>query len=210
MRSSSSSSTWRSWSGRCRSFLRASSRRSSFVSSSFRSDLAGGLGVRAHLAVALARRALGGDCGNRLLSRHSAAGASDLRLFRAAVCRLPAIAPDGGRHRVFPQHVELLRRDLSRRHRKRGPGPMGCRTLDRPAGLPDAGLCRAAAGGAQRASRSRFQHRRGGEAHLDRERGCAAGAALFGRHGALGDLQFARRSCWLRQSTLLCCGRSCA
>jgi polar amino acid transport system permease protein len=36
-----------------------------------------------------------------------------------------------------------------------GQGPMGRRALDRPAGLPDAGLCRVAAGGAQRAARSR-------------------------------------------------------
>jgi His/Glu/Gln/Arg/opine family amino acid ABC transporter permease subunit len=57
-------------------------------------------------------------------------------------------------------------------------------------GVPDASLCRAAAGGAQRTARPRVQHGRGGEAHLDCERGGAAGAALFSRHGALGDLQF--------------------
>jgi len=46
------------------------------------------------------------------------------------------------------------------------------------------------AGGAQRAPRSRLQYGRGGEAHVDCERGGAAGAALFCRHGTLGDLQF--------------------
>jgi len=35
-----------------------------------------------------------------------------------------------------------------------------------------------------------YQYGRGGEAHVDCERGGAAGAALFCRHGALGDLQF--------------------
>ena len=54
----------------------------------------------------------------------------------------------------------------------------------------------AAAGDPQRAARSRLQHRRGGEAHLDRQRGGAAGTALFRRHGALGHLQrLADRAC---------------
>ena len=39
---------------------------------------------------------------------------------------------DRGRGRVLPQHVELLRRDLSRRHRERRPRPMGRGALDRP------------------------------------------------------------------------------
>ena len=58
------------------------------------------------------------------------------------------------------------------------------------------GSRRAAAGDPQRAARPRLQHRRGGEAHLDRQRGRAARAALFRRHGALGHLQrLADRAC---------------
>src|SRR5258707_2965358 len=67
---------------------------------------------------------------------------------------------------------------------------MASRPSARPILLPDARLCRAAAGGAQRAPRSCLQYGRGGEAHVDCERGGAAGAALFCRHGTLGDLQF--------------------
>ena len=42
-----------------------------------------------------------------------------------------------------------------------------------------ASLCRAAAGGAKRPPRSRIEYSRGGETHLDCERGGATGAALF-------------------------------
>src|SRR5215471_11007717 len=146
--------------------------------------------IRDRLAFAFAQRTLGGGCMDRFLSCHSAARAADLYLFRVAVRRAAAVAHDRRRHGLLPQHVELLRRDLSCRHRKRRPRSMGCRALDRPTGLPDAGLCRAAASGAQRAARSRVQYRRGGKAHVDCERGGAARAALFGRHGAVGNLQF--------------------
>ena len=47
-----------------------------------------------------------------------------------------------------------------------------------------------AASGAKRAAGSGVEHGRGGEAHLDCERGGAAGIAVFRRHGAFGDLQF--------------------
>ena len=73
---------------------------------------------------------------------------------------------------------------------------MGRGALHRSYGLADAGLRRAAAGGAQRAARSRLEHRGGGEAHLDRERGRAARTALFRRHGALASPSTVAASCW--------------
>ena len=53
--------------------------------------LAGGLPSRSVRCRVFAR-SLGGDRRHRLLSRHSAAGAADFHLFRAAVRGLPAVA----------------------------------------------------------------------------------------------------------------------
>lgn len=55
--------------------------------------------------------------------------------------------------------------------------------------LSDARLCSLAASRAKRVARSGVQYRRSGEAHVDRQRRGAAGIAVFGRHGAVGDLQ---------------------
>ena len=152
--------------------------------------------LRARLAVRLAHRALGHDRRDRLLPRRAAAGAADLRLFGPAVRRHPPLAAHRGRGRLLPQHVELLRRDLPRRHRERRARAVGRGALHRPERAQHADPRRAAAGDPQRAARSRLQHRRGGEAHLDRQRGCAARTALLRRHGALGHLQrLADRAC---------------
>ena len=70
--------------------------------------------------------------GDRFLPRRAAAGAADLRLFGPAVRRHPPVAARRRRGRVLPQHLELLRRDLPRRHRERRARPMGCGALDRP------------------------------------------------------------------------------
>jgi hypothetical protein len=66
-----------------------------------------GTRVRA-ISLSRSRAYAGRDCGNRLLPRHSAAGALDLRLFRAAVRGFSAVALDDSRHRLFSQHVELF------------------------------------------------------------------------------------------------------
>ena len=90
-----------------------------------------------------------------------------------------------------------------------GARPMGCGALDRPQRAPDARLRRAAAGDAQRAARPRLQHRRGGEAHLDRQRGGACPSCSIPPTWRARSPSTPRRSCLRRRSISSCCGRWC-
>ena len=76
------------------------------------------------------------------------------------------------------------------------PRPVGGGALDRAWRRPHLRPRDPAAGGPQRAAGPRLEHRRGGEAHLDRQRGVLHRTPVCRRHGALGDLQhLADRAC---------------
>ena len=134
---------------------------------------------------------------DRFLPRRAAAGAADLRLF--AACRSPASACR--RSRRLRSRSSSTRRATTARSTapaSRASAAANGMRRARPASraFAHARLRGAAAGGAQRAARSRLQHRRGREAHLHRQRRGAARTALFGRHGALAHLQrLADRAC---------------
>ena len=153
--------------------------------------LCGGLVVALLGSRAFARRCVSRWRPDRLLPRRAAAGAADFRLCRAAVCRPAALA---FRSRL-PSRFSSIPRAYYGEIYRAGIESVGAGQWDaaRSTGLTavaGAGLRRHAASGAQRAAGSGVEHRGGGEAHLARERGRAAGDAVFGRHGALGDLQF--------------------
>ena len=96
---------------------------------------------------------------------------------------------DGGRgHRFFPQPRRAITAKSIGPALKVLALANGTRPLDRAARLSDARLCGLAASRAKRVARSGVQYRRSGEAHVDRQRRRAAGIAVFGRHGAVGDL----------------------
>jgi len=183
----------RSWNARCRSCSWASSRRFSSVSWSSRSGSP---------AVLLSR-----CCRWRAPRPVRWAAIVGIDFFRAVpplvllifvysglpVRRLPALAPSTrGRHRLFfpPTPRAITARSIAPASRASAAGPMGLPRA-RPAFKSWQTLAYIVLPQAVRnvLPRSRVEHRRGGEAHLDRQSLWRCRSSCIRRHGALSDDQ---------------------
>ena len=152
--------------------------------------------LRACVAFRFAHGALGHDRGDRFLPRRAAAGAADLRLFGPAVRRHPpspltavAVAfflnTSSYYGEIYRAGIESVGRGQWDAARSTG--------LSAFATLTHVVLPQAVRNVLPDLVSNTVEVV---EAHLDRQRGGTAGAALFGRHGTLGHLQcLADRAC---------------